>query len=444
MMFDTELESVINEMSDLNKFFLENKIEFIQFQFTTIFGELKSVEFPANIWEEMQEGSGVDGSSLGFLQTEQRDMKIIPDLKTVSIIPWEPRIARFICDIQKNDGTPHPTDPRSILKKAISHANNLGFEFKTRPELEWYFLDEELDPVEDGEYMDTLPFDILGTLRRNMANDMLEMGIPVKTIHHECGHAQQEIEFGILDALKQADNTQTAKLIIKANSLFDGVIATFMPKPFEDLAGNGLHIHHYLTQNGVNIFSDEEKGISDNLRYFVGGILENVDAMTAIFNPTTNSYKRLVPGHEAPVFKSWGIANRTALIRVPGYEKKARLEFRATDCATNIYLASALLLAAGLNGMKKKIEPIQPTAKNIEKLTVQERNEMGITQLPSSLREALDHFESSTLVSEVLGKEISDIFLEVKRKECKDYSEAKSTSKEAEWEWEYLKYLERS
>ncbi len=444
MLFNTELGSVVIEMSDLNKFFTENKIEFIQFQFTTIFGELKSVEFPANIWEEMQEGSGVDGSSLGFLQTEQSDMKIIPDLDTVSIIPWEPRIARIICDIQKNDGTPHPTDPRSILKKEIGHANDLGFEYKTRPELEWYFLDDELDPVEDGEYMDTLPFDILGALRRNMASDMLEMGIPVKTIHHECGQAQQEIEFGILDALKQADNTQTAKLIIKANSLFDEVIATFMPKPFEDLAGSGLHIHQYLTQNGINIFSDEEKGISDNLRYFVGGILENVDAMTAIFNPTTNSYKRLVPGHEAPVYKSWGIANRTALIRVPGYEKKARIEFRATDCAANIYLASALLLASGLDGIKKKIEPIQSTVKNIEKLTDQERKEMGITQLPSSLSEALDHLESSNLVSEVLGKDILGIFLEVKRKECKKHSEAKSISKQTEWEWEYIKYLERS
>jgi glutamine synthetase len=444
MMVDTELESVMIEMSDLNKFFTENRIEFIQFQFTTIFGELKSVEFPASIWEEMQEGSGVDGSSLGFLQTEQSDMIVFPDLETVSIIPWEPRIARFICDIQKNDGTPHPTDPRNVLKKVMGQANNLGFEYKTRPELEWYFLDDELDPVEDGEYMDTLPFDILGILRRNMARDMLEMGIPVKTIHHECGHAQQEIEFGVLDALKQADNTQTAKLIIKANSLFDEVIATFMPKPFENLAGSGLHIHQVLTQNGANVFSDEERGISDNLRYFVGGILENVDAMTAIFNPTTNSYKRLVPGHEAPAFKSWGIANRTALIRVPGYEKKARLEFRATDGATNIYLASALLLAAGLDGMKKKIEPIQSTVKNIEKLTIQERKEMGITQLPSSLSDALDHLESSTLVSEVIGKEIADIFLEVKRKECKEHLGAKSTSKEAEWEWEYLKYLERA
>ncbi|MBY9000905.1 MAG: glutamine synthetase [Candidatus Heimdallarchaeota archaeon] len=430
-------------MSDLNVYFKENNIDFIQFQFTTIFGELKSVEFPANIWDEMREGSGVDGSSLGFLQTEQSDMRIIPDLSTLAIIPWEPRVARFICDITKNDGNPHPTDPRSVLKKEIDKAKSLGYEYKTRPELEWYCLDEDLEPAEDGEYMDTLPFDILGTLRRDIASDMLDMGIPVKTIHHECGHAQQEIEFEVLDALVQADNTQTAKLIIKANSLFDEVIASFMPKPFENLAGSGFHIHQYLTQNGKNIFSDEETGISETLRYFVGGIIENVDAMTAFFNPTTNSYKRLVPGHEAPVFKSWGVANRTALIRIPGYEKQARIEFRATDCATNIYFASALLLAAGLDGVKKKIEPIQPTIKNIEKLTAQERKDMGITQLPSSLSEALDHLESSSLIPEVLGKDIIDIFLEIKRKECKEFSEAKEKGKESEWEWEYEKYLER-
>ena len=430
-------------MSDLKVYFKENNIEFIQFQFTTIFGELKSVEFPTNIWDEMKEGSGVDGSSLGFLQTEQSDMRIIPDLNTLAIIPWEPRVARFLCDIHKNDGTPHPTDPRSILKNEIEKAKKLGYEYKTRPELEWYLLDEELEPAEDGEYMDTLPFDMLGTLRRNIAADMLKMGIPVKTIHHECGNAQHEIEFRVLDALEQADNTQTAKLIIKANSLFDEVIASFMPKPFENLAGSGFHIHQYLTQNGKNIFSDEEKGISDTLRYFVGGILENVDAMTAFFNPTTNSYKRLVPGHEAPVYKSWGVANRTALIRVPGYEKDARIEFRATDGAANIYFASALLLAAGLDGVKRKIEPILPTVKNIEKLTHQERKDMGITQLPTSLSAALDHLEGSSLIHEVLGSDIMDIFFETKRKECKEHSEAKGKNKEAEWEWEYEKYLER-
>jgi glutamine synthetase len=291
--------------------------------------------------------------------------------------------------------------------------------------------------------MDTLPFDIMGTLRRDIADDMKKMGIPVKTIHHECGAGQQEIEFLVLDALKQADNVQTAKMIIKADSAFEDIIGTFMPKPYPDQAGNGFHIHQYLEKEGKNIFADEEKGISDNLRYFVGGILEHVNAMTAILNPTTNSYKRLVPGHEAPVYKSWGVANRTALIRIPGYEKKARLEYRATDGAANIYLASALLLAAGLDGIQRKIEPIQATNKNIEELTEEEREEMGIVKLPESLKESLDYLEQSSFMKEVLNEEIISIFLEVKRKEYEEYLNAKNKGEEQEWDWEYQTYLER-
>jgi glutamine synthetase len=430
-------------MTDLNNYFIENNIEFIQFQFTTVFGDLKSVEFPAGIWDHMKEGTGVDGSSLGFLSTEQSDMKIVPNLDTLAILPWEPRVARFICDIYGNDNKPHPTDPRSILKKVIQEAKEMGYEYQTRPELEWYFLDYDLEPFEEGQYMDTLPFDELGFLRRNIAADMLDMGIKVKTIHHEVGNAQQEIEFMVDDALVQADNTQTAKMIIKAESLFNDIIGTFMPKPFPDLAGNGFHIHQYLTKDGKNIFADKERGISDILRYFVGGILEHVDALTALFNPTTNSYKRLVPGHEAPVYKSWGIANRTALVRVPGYEKSARIEFRATDAGTNIYLASALLLAAGLDGIKKKIEPIESTTRNIEHLTEEERVKMGITKLPSNLKESLDALEKSTLVKEVLGEELLNIFLKVKREEWKEYVEAKAKGEDDEWAWEYEKYLER-
>lgn len=433
----------MNILNDIEEFFEENNIEFVQFQFTTLFGELKSVEFPVEIWDEMKEGTGVDGSSLGFLSTEQSDMKIIPDLNTLTILPWEPRIARFICDIYGDDNKPYPMDPRSILKRVIEEARSLGYQYKTRPELEWYFLDYDLDPFEEGEYMDTLPFDELGYLRRDIACDMIDMGIQVKTIHHEVGNSQQEIEFMVFDALGQADNTQTAKLIIKAEALFNEVIATFMPKPFPDIAGSGFHIHQYLTKDGENIFTDKEKGISDFLYYFIGGILKHVDAMTAIFNPTTNSYKRLVPGHEAPIYKSWGIANRTALIRVPGYEKSARIEFRGTDCATNIYLASALLLAAGLDGIKNRIEPIKPTTKNIEHLSDLERKDMGITKLPSSLSEALDALEKSSFVKEVLGKELVSIFIKIKREECKEYEEVKKLGETEEWEWEYKKFLER-
>jgi len=430
-------------MEDFEKIFKEKGIEYVQFQFTTIFGDLKAVEFPVNIWDEMKEGTGVDGSSLGFLATEQSDMRAIPDYNTFATLPWEPRVARFICDMQDNEGNPHPTDPRSILKKVLNQAKEMGFEYKTRPELEFFFLDSEGEPYDNGHYMDTGVFDPLSTLRREITDDMLEMGIGVKTIHHECGKGQQEIEFTALDALYQADNVQTSKLIAKTRSLFSGVICTFMAKPFLDQAGSGLHIHQYLTKDGENAFSDDEKGISDTLRYFIGGILHYVDELTAFLNPTTNSYKRLVPGHEAPVYKAWGVANRTALIRVPGYEKKARIEYRAADAATNIYLASALLLAAGLDGIKNKREPIAPTSKNVEHLTEEEKKELGIEILPMSLEEALEKLEKSKFVREVLGNEIVDVFLREKRKELEELKSINASNEEEELNWEYEKYLER-
>jgi len=431
-------------MRNLKLLFEEGKIDYVQFQFTTIFGDLKAVEFPVGIWDGLCDGTGVDGSSLGFLPTEQSDMKVIPDYDTFAILPWEPRVARFICDVMDNEGKPHPTDPRGILKKIITNAERQGLEYETRPELEWYFVDGDYAPLDGARYMDTLPFDELSSLRRGIADAMMKMNIGLKTIHHEAGLGQHEIEFTVDNALRQADNVQTAKLVAKTEALFGDAICTFMPKPFPDQPGSGLHIHQYLTKEGVNVFADEEKGISDLLRYFVGGIMEHANAMSAILNPTANSYKRLVPGHEAPVYKSWGVANRTALIRVPGYERDARIEYRATDGSTNIYLASALLLAAGLDGVKRKIEPIPPTIENVEKMTEKRRKELGITRLPASLEESLNHLEGSSFVRGVLGKEIVDIFLESKRKEYKDYLAAKKKGKDEELQWEHDQYLERA
>jgi len=430
-------------MVDLKQLTEEN-IDYIQFHFTTIFGDLKSVEFPAGIWEEMAEGTGVDGSSLGFLTTEQSDMRVNPDHDTLAILPWEPRVARLICDIQDNSGTPHPTCPRNILKKVVKDAEKLGYEYKTRPELEWYFVDQDIAPADIGGYMDTTPLDRCASLRRDITDDLLEMGVGLKTIHHENGPAQQEIEFTPEDALRQADNVQTAKLAIKTEAHLMDLTATFMAKPYPDEAGSGMHIHQYITKDGANIFADPETGISETLRHFVGGIMEHVDAMSAILNPTTNSYKRLVPGHEAPVHKSWGVANRTALIRIPGYEKSARVEYRATDCTANIYLASALLLAAGLDGIKKKTEPTPPTTENIEKMTPRRRKELGITQLPMSLEEALDNIEESPFVRDILGPDILDIYVEAKRRECAGHKEAKKAGDGQERQWEYDRYLLRA
>jgi glutamine synthetase len=391
----------------------------------------------------MCDGTGVDGSSLGFLTTEQSDMKVAPDPSSSAVLPWDKRTTRFICNIMDNDGSPHFTCPRTILRRVMSKAEEKGYNYKTRPELEWYYVNSDAIPADYGGYMDTVPYDSYGYLRRSTIDDLQAMGVAIKTIHHEHGPGQQEFEFVEGDALKRADDVQTAKMVVKTKALMEDVIATFMPKPIPEEAGSGLHIHQYLTRGDVNLFGDPDKGVSEFLVHFVGGIMDHVDAMTAFLNPTINSYKRLVPGHEAPVYKSWGVANRTALIRVPGYEKKAHVEYRAPDCSTNIYLASALLLAAGLDGVERKKEPMPPTKENVEKMTIKQRKELGITQLPSSLGDALDNLESSSFVIKVLGKDIVSIFLDKKRCEIQEYLKAEQLGKSEARAWEIKNYLER-
>lgn len=419
--------------------FKEKAIDYIQFQFTTILGEFKSVEFPVKIWDDLKEGTGIDGSSLGFLMTEQSDMRIVPDYNTFAVFPWNPRVGRFICDLTDNNGIPYPTCPRGILKKIISKAKALGYEFQTRPELEWYFITKDFKPSDKATYMDNLPNDKLQDLRRQITDDMMDMNIGVKTIHHEVGYGQQEVEFTADNALQQADNVQTGKLITKVRAFYKDIISTYMPKPFEQMAGNGLHIHQYLNKNGENAFSDKEKGISDILRYYIGGIQHNINPISAILNPTTNSYKRLTPHHEAPVYVSWGVGNRTALIRVPGYENSARIEYRAGDAMMNIYLGSAILLAAGLDGIKNNIEPNQPTTKNVDLLTDDKRKELKIEKLPENLEESLKAFEKSNFIKKTLGKELMKIYLNFKYTELQEFEIAKSNGNEKDWE--YDKYL---
>ncbi|MFW9830021.1 MAG: glutamine synthetase family protein [Promethearchaeota archaeon] len=426
-------------MTEFSKIFEEKGIDYIQFHFTTLLGGFKQVEFPAKIWEEMKDGAGIDGSSIGFLKTEQSDMQIVPDLNTFTVIPWNTRIGRFICDITDNKGNIYPMCPRGILKKQLNLANSLGYEFLTRPELEWYFLTNDLKVADNGTYMDMPPKDHLHELRRQITDDMLEMGIGIKTIHHEVASGQHEIEFLSYNALYQADNVQTAKLIIRTESSYDDLIASFIPKPFSSQAGNGLHIHQFLTKEGRNIFADEEHGISDLLRYYIGGIQKHVNAITALLNPTTNSYKRLIPNHEAPVYNTWGIGNRTAMIRVPGYEKSARVEYRAGDASMNIYLGTALLLASGLDGIKNKTEPNSPINENIDNLSSEKREYLGIKQLPRSLDQSLRAFKVSHLLKEALGKDIIKRFIEIKEKELEEYNKATNDGNEAEWELE--KYL---
>jgi glutamine synthetase len=422
-------------MKQFEALFKEKHIDYIQFHFTNLFGEFKAVEFPSSIWDDMTEGTGVDGSSLGFLNIEQSDIKILPDFSTLSVLPWNPRVARLICDISDNNGQPHSTCSRNVLKNVIQAAKSKGFTLLARPELEWYFMTKNFKPADKGTYMDMIPLDRYGELRRQITDQMIEMGIAIKTIHHETGPGQQEVEFMPQNPLMQADNVQTAKLIIKKISFNEDLIATFMPKPFEFEAGSGLHIHQYIEMGNVNNFTKGNDEISENLRFYIGGIQKHANGISAILNPITNSYKRLIPDHEAPVFNSWGLGNRTALIRVPAYERTPRVEYRAGDGAMNIYLAMALLFAAGLEGIENKIEPNNPTTKNVDNLTHLERETLGIKSLPRSLDEALDSFEKDDFFKKVLNKVLIQIYLNSKREEVKEYQLAKNAKKESEWEF---------
>ncbi|MHA1104442.1 MAG: glutamine synthetase family protein [Promethearchaeota archaeon] len=422
-------------MMDIPKKLKEDRVDYIQFQFTTILGEFKCVEFPTKIWEDMKEGAGIDGSSLGFLDTEQSDIKILPDLSTYRVLPYNKRIASFICDIYNNDGKPYNVCPRHILKRQLEKIKSQGYLFLVRPELEWYFMTKDLNPADKGTYMDMPPKDEFHELRRNICDDLIEAKIPLKTIHHEVGPSQQEVEFIEKPALFQADNVQTAKILIKIRTHENDMIASFMPKPFIEEAGNGLHIHQYLQgTDGKNIFAGEGKQISENLRYYIGGIQKHVSAISAILNPLINSYHRLKPNHEAPVFTSWGIGNRTALIRVPGYEKSARIEYRAGDSGMNIYLGIAVLLAAGMDGIKHKIEPNNPTSKNTDKLTKTEREELGIKQLPRNLKESLEACEKNKIILKVLGEQCTKKYLSLKYEELTEYEKVKPSGDMRKWE----------
>jgi len=421
-------------MKDYSELFKDKRIDYIQFQFTSILGEFKGVDFPVKIWDSMKDGTGIDGSSLGFLKTEQSDMKIIPDLTTFSILPWNPRVGRFVCEVTDNQGNAYPTCPRGILRKITEKATSLGYDFLTRPELEWYFITNDREFADNGAYMDLPPKDPYQELRLQISDYMAKMGIGIKTIHHEVGPGQHEIEFLPNNALIQADNVQTAKLIIKIEANRKNLISTFMPKPFPLVAGNGLHIHQYLEKDRENVFADANAGISDILRYYIGGIQKHADSISAILNPITNSYKRLIPNHEAPVYISWGIGNRTALIRVPGYEKSARLEYRAGDASMNIYLGTAILLAAGLDGIKNKIEPNTPVTENIDNLSNEKRQTLGIKKLPQNLSKALKAFENSKFILKTLGKQLVDIYVDIKSREIEDYQVVKNQGNELEWE----------
>ena len=412
----------------------ENDVKFIKLWFTDILGFLKSFSVPKEeIEKAFAEGIGFDGSSIeGFVRIDESDMVAIPDPTTFAILPWRPKekgVARVFCDIVTPDGKPFEGDPRYTLKKNLDKAKKMGFTYYVGPELEYfYFKDANSTEVLDkGGYFDLIPRDEALDLRRETVLFCEALGMKIEYSHHEVAPSQHEIDMRYEDALTMADNVMTYRLVVKEVAYRQGVYATFMPKPLFGENGSGMHTHMSLFKGKRNAFFDPkgQYNLSQNARYFIGGLLKYAPEFTAVTCQWVNSYKRLVPGYEAPVYLSWAQRNRSDLIRIPMYkpgkEEATRIEFRSPDPACNPYLTFSVMLAAGLAGMEEKIEPPDPVEANVYKMSVEERERRGIKQLPGSLSEAIQLTEKSKLVREALGDHVFDHFIENKKVEWDRY-----------------------
>jgi glutamine synthetase len=412
----------------------ENDIKFVKLWFTDILGFLKSFSVPVEEMEKaFNEGIGFDGSSIeGFVRIDESDMVAIPDPSTFAILPWRPKekgVARVFCDIVTPDGKPFEGDPRYVLKKNLEKAKKMGFTYYTGPELEYfYFKDSHSTEVLDrGGYFDLIPRDEAIDLRRETVLFCETLGIKIEYSHHEVAPSQHEIDMRYEDALTMADNVMTYRLVVKEVAYRQGVYATFMPKPLFGENGSGMHTHMSLFKGTRNAFFDA-KGqyhLSDTARYFIGGLLKYAPELTAVTCQWVNSYKRLVPGYEAPVYLSWAQRNRSDLIRVPMYkpgkEEATRIEYRSPDPACNPYLAFSVMLAAGLAGIEQKIMPPDPVEENVYKMGEEERLKRRIRQLPGSLLEAIQLTEKSQMVREALGDHVFEHFIENKKVEWDRY-----------------------
>ena len=414
----------------------ELDVKFIRLWFTDILGNLKSFAITVEELETaLEEGMGFDGSSIeGFARIDESDMLALPDPSTFVMLPWRPKerhaVARMFCDIVHPDMTPFEGDPRYVLKRNLQAAAELGFHYYVGPELEFFYFRGPNDPtpLDNGGYFDLTPLDVASDLRRDSVLSLEEMGIGVEYSHHEVANSQHEIDLRYTDALTMADNAMTYRLVVKQVAMNQGVYATFMPKPITGMNGSGMHVHQSLFKGGRNAFYDP-KGryyhLSDVALHFIAGLLKHAPAITAVTNQWVNSYKRLIPGYEAPVYLSWALKNRSDLIRVPEYkpnkEESTRIEYRAPDPACNPYLTFAVMLAAGLDGIKNKLEPPLPIEENVFSMDNAARAKRGIGLLPGSLREALDVMEKSDLVREALGDHVFHSFIENKRVEWDMY-----------------------
>jgi glutamine synthetase len=425
-------------MDDQRQFVLqtckEKDIKFIRFWFTDILGQLKSFAVTVEELEgALEEGMGFDGSSIeGFARIDESDMIAMPDPTTFQPLPWRPTergVARMFCDVVHPDGSPFEGDPRYVLKRNLKRAADLGFTFYVGPELEFfYFKDSEgTETLDSGGYFDLTPLDVASDLRRQTVLTLEDMGIGVEYSHHEVAPSQHEIDLRYTDALTMADNAMTYRLVVKEVALANGVYATFMPKPIASENGSGMHTHQSLFKGDRNAFFDagDPYHLSPLAKAYIAGLLRHSKEFTLVTNQWVNSYKRLVPGYEAPVYVTWARRNRSDLVRVPEYkpgkEVATRIEYRAPDPACNPYLAFAVMLAAGLAGIENEYPLQEPTEENVFEMTEEEQQARNIELLPDSLHEAIEYTEESTLVRECLGDHVFESLLRNKKLEWAEY-----------------------
>ncbi len=412
-----------------------DKVQFIRLQFTDILGIPKNVAIPVLQAEKaLTDGIWIDGSSIeGFTRIDESDMLLKPDVSTYNILPWrssEESVARFICDVYTYNGTPFEGDPRYVLKKNLAEAAKDGYTFNTGPELEFFVFgrDENGKPttnfVDYGSYFDLAPQDTAEDLRREIVIALTEMGFEIEASHHEVAESQHEIDFKYGDALSVADKVITFKFATKTLALHRGLHATFMAKPIGKINGTGMHTHGSLSKNGKNTFfdPDADRQISDTALYYIGGLMKHAKALTRLGNPTINSYKRLIPGYEAPVYITWSASNRSAMIRVPAARgNSTRAELRSPDPTCNPYLLFAGMIAAGLDGIRNKIMPPEATDVNIYKLSDAEREKRGIKMLPGSLIEANNELLKDKVICDALGTHVVDYLTSIAKAETEAF-----------------------
>ena len=425
-------------------------VKFIRLWFTDVLGFLKGFAITVEELETaLEEGMGFDGSSIqGFARIDESDMIALPDPDTFQLVPWRPKehrsVARMFCDIKMPNGEPFEGDPRYVLKRNLKRAADLGFTFYVGPELEYFYFQDSkgTETLDSGGYFDLIPLDAATDYRRDTVLALEEMGIGIEYSHHEVAPSQHEIDMRYTDAMTMADNVMTYRLVVKQIASQHGIYATFMPKPILGMNGSGMHVHQSLFKGDQNVFFDkkDEFHLSKMAKHYIAGLLKHAREITAVTNQWVNSYKRLVPGYEAPVYLSWARRNRSDLIRVPEYkpgrEKATRIEYRSPDPACNPYLVFSVMLAAGLEGIEKHYECPNSVEENVYEMTAAEREARGITTLPETMQEAVQLAQESELVRKALGEHAFNAFIQSKHIEWNEYNRQVT-------QWELDQYLPR-